>query len=187
MTGETIREDATATTSDADGEPPSPSVVRIVDRRAPGGAAARIEIDLRSLDGHAGRLSALIDRPHEIAVALLDDEEMDRLHREHSGVAGTTDVLSYPGEDGSDGIVTGDLAIGVEVASREATRRARSIEAELMLYIVHGLLHLLGERDGDEDSRTRMIRAQDRLLEALGLPRTEEDGPDRRGGAEGSG
>jgi len=46
-----------------------------------------------------------------------------------------------------------------------------------MLYLVHGLLHLLGERDDEDAARIRMVAAQDRLLEALGLPGTDDGEP----------
>lgn len=171
MKGDSIP-DEPAAASDADAEPPSSPVIRLIDRRAPGGSAAEIPIDLRGLEAWMRRLATLLDTPIEVTVALLDDAEMDRLHRAHSGVPGTTDVLGFPGDD--DGGVTGDLAVGVEVAAREAGARGRSIESELVLYVVHGLLHLLGERDHDAASRRRMVDAQDRLLAAMGLPRTDE-------------
>ncbi len=177
MSGDPTSDDA-APAADSDGDPPSSQGIVLLDRRAPGSPASAIPLDFDLLHGHVARLVALVDRPVEVTVALLDDAGMDLLHQEHSGVAGTTDVLSFQ-EDGSDegdhgAPVVGDLAVGVEVAAREATERGRAIEAELLLYIVHGLLHLTGERDHDVASRRRMIAAQDGLLEQLGLPRSDE-------------
>lgn len=174
--------------ADSDDEPPLPGQpvgpgsdadtkgLRWIDRRPPGSAAARIEVDLAWLVGKGHELAAQLPRSvAEVSIALLDDEEMDRLHRAHCGVAGTTDVLSYPDPDAdpSQGLV-GDLAIGVEVAQREAAARARRIEAEILLYAAHGLLHLAGERDDTAESAAKMREAQDRVMRALGLPTTEE-------------
>lgn len=177
--------------AEPDGDPPSSgtaaslessgssSSIRLLDRRAPGGPASSIEIDFGRLSEDARRLERLFDRPVDATVALLDDVEMDRLHREHSGVPGTTDVLSFLGE--TEDPVSGDLAVGVEVAAREAAVRNRPLESELMLYIVHGLLHLLGERDDDDASRARMVDAQDRLLRSMDLPTTEGGTADAAG------
>ena len=115
-----------------------------------------------------------MERLVAVRVALLDDAAMDRLHRDHSGVAGTTDVLTYL-DRRPDGAIEGDLALGIEVAAREAAARGRRLEEELLLYAIHGVLHLLGERDGDAAAAARMREAQDRLLAAIGAPPTERD------------
>lgn len=156
---------------------PSPNGLRWIDRRPPGSASARIDVDLGWIVGKGRELVALLPRSvDEVAVALLDDAEMDRLHQAHCGVAGTTDVLSYPDPDAdpSRGLA-GDLAIGVEVANREASERSRRIEEEILLYAAHGLLHLAGERDDTAESASRMRAAQDRIMRALGLPPTEPE------------
>lgn len=148
-----------------------------IDRRPPGSAAARIPIDLGRLVRQARDLAAHLPQPvSEVAIALLDDAEMDRLHREHCGVAGTTDVLSYPDLDGHPrGGLVGDLAIGVEVAQREAAARGRRIEEEILLYAAHGLLHLAGERDDTPSAAASMRDAQDRIMIAIGLPPTGQE------------
>ena len=148
-----------------------------IDHRPLGSAAAGIAIDLHWLVERGRELVTLLPRSvDEVAIALLDDAEMDRLHRAHCGVEGTTDVLSYPDPDAepSSGL-TGDLAIGVEVAAREASARGRRIEEEILLYAAHGLLHLAGERDDTPESAVSMRSAQDRIMLALGLPVTESE------------
>jgi probable rRNA maturation factor len=179
---------ASGSSSDSDEEPPSREPSRAggdaaegsltwIDRRVPGSAAAAIRVDLSWLISRGRELATHLPEPvTEVAIALLDDAEMDRLHREHCGVAGTTDVLSYLDPDGHpEGGLAGDLAIGVEVAEREAAVRGRRIEEEIMLYVAHGLLHLAGERDDTLSAATRMREAQDRIMRAIGLPTTEEE------------
>ncbi len=179
---------ASGSSSDSDEEPPSRGPSRAgrdaaeealiwIDRRTPGSAAAGIRIDLAWLNARGRELAVhLPERVAEVAIALLDDAEMDRLHREHCGVAGTTDVLSYLDPDGHPaGGLVGDLAIGVEVAQREAALRGRRVEAEILLYAAHGLLHLAGERDDTAAAATQMREAQDRIMRAIGLPATEEE------------
>ena len=180
---------STAGGADSDDDPPSsrraagseadPRRDRLhwIDRRPLGSAAAGIEIDLGWLVGMGREIVTLLPRPvDEVAIALLDDAEMDRLHRTHCGVEGTTDVLSYPDPDAEESSgLAGDLAIGVEVAAREASARGRRIEDEILLYAAHGLLHLAGERDATPESAARMRGAQDRIMQALGLPPTEQE------------
>ena len=62
------------------------------------------------------------------------------------------------------------------VAAREADRRGHDIRHELVLYAVHGLLHLCGYDDGSAFEARRMHRREDWLLRAVGLPAVYGDG-----------
>ena len=128
-------------------------------------AGARLRRDLTRLAALAART---IERPVRLDVALLGDRAMDRLHRRHLGVPGTTDVLSYVLEDGPRGLV-GALALGARVARREALARGHPPYHEALLYAVHGTLHLLGHDDHAPRDRARMRRAERAWLAALGL------------------
>lgn len=151
-------------------EPPSRPRLEWVDLRSAGGDAAALRLDLAAV---AARLEAApIDLPPgmaEVRLALLDDAAMAGLHRDHCGLDSPTDVLTYPDPDGA----SGDVAIGVEVAAREAARLGRQLGEEVLLYAVHGLLHLAGERDDSEAAADRMRRRQDEVLAAIGAPPTE--------------
>ncbi len=104
-----------------------------------------------------------------IGVALLDDKAIRELNRRHLNQDCPTDVLAF-GYGNEDGVLKGDIAVSVETARREAERRHVSIEAELALYVVHGLLHLLGYDDTSPRKRRRMWDRQREILEALGYP-----------------
>jgi probable rRNA maturation factor len=119
----------------------------------------------RALSVHGGDLS----------VVLVDDETMGAVHERHTGVSGTTDVLTFdlrqepenppkPGEP-----LEGELVLCWDEAQRQAQRFGHETRSELLLYAVHGLLHLLGENDHDEASAKRMHQKEDRLLTELGL------------------
>lgn len=131
--------------------------------RLPGGRA-RLLADLRRLAGLAARAAR---RPVALSVALLDDRESRRLNRERLGHDYATDVLSFPLSDGPEGLL-GALALGHQVARREAARRGHPTYDELLLYAVHGTLHLLGHDDHRPVARARMRRAERRWLRALG-------------------
>ncbi|MFW5829253.1 MAG: rRNA maturation RNase YbeY [Planctomycetota bacterium] len=105
--------------------------------------------------------------PCILSVLFVDDRQAAALHDEHFGDPTTTDVMSFP--DGSTDpdtgrVQLGDLAVCVDVAERQARLRGVSTSDELILYLVHGLLHLLGYDDQTDEDRTEMWQEQRRLL-----------------------
>lgn len=124
--------------------------------------------------GEAGIASA------SLTVELVDDARSAALHRAHFDDPAPTDVMTFP--DGACDPETGlrhlgDLAVGVDVARRVARERhgdAGRAGEELELYILHGLLHLLGYDDRTPADRAAMWRRQRALLRAEGI----EIGPD---------
>jgi probable rRNA maturation factor len=104
----------------------------------------------------------------EVSVLIVDDEAMSAIHLKHSGIEETTDVLTF--DNGSDEhAVRADIAICADVAFREAKKRNNSIQNELLLYILHGMLHCSGFDDHDDESHRNMHAEEDRVLEAIGV------------------
>ena len=97
---------------------------------------------------------------------LADDRELRRLNRQFLGKDYPTDVLSFP-EPGPDEFL-GELAISVERAKEQAKLLGHTIEEEIKILMLHGVLHLLG-MDHEKD-RGRMARAETRLRKKLGMP-----------------
>lgn len=103
---------------------------------------------------------------------MLGDLAMDQLHRQFSGVDGTTDVLSFDLRNAHDasltpdpaGVCEAEIAVGVEVAYRTAARRHIDPQRELELYFAHGLLHLCGFDDHEPADRRRMRAAERAVL-----------------------
>jgi len=104
----------------------------------------------------------------ELSVAVVDASRMSEMNRRYTGRAGDTDVLAFPLEDDSDGCV-GEVVVSASRAAREAAARGISAKDELALYIVHGVLHLLGYDDGDAASRRKMYAREREVLSAAGL------------------
>lgn len=110
-----------------------------------------------------------------LSVTLIDDPTMIALHAEHCDDPTPTDVLTFdlaPPEADRSGPVThidGDLVICRDEAQRQATARGHDTRVELLLYVVHGLMHLLGEDDHDDQDYKRMHQREDRLLTQMGL------------------
>ena len=111
----------------------------------------------RRLARAARRLGA---DPAGIDVRLLGSAEMAELNEKHMGVAGPTDVLSWPAPEGADAV--GDIALNVDDAGSEAA---------LVDLGIHGLAHLLGHDHGTRADARAMYRAEERACRTAGLPR----------------
>lgn len=96
------------------------------------------------------------------AVRLVGDRTIRGFNRDFRGVDRTTDVLSFPGEQGPEGRHIGDVVVSVPRAQAQAAQRGHPVAREVRLLILHGLLHCLGydhESDGGEmDRRERALR-----------------------------
>jgi len=105
-----------------------------------------------------------------ISIGIVEDAEISVLNKRFLNHEGTTDCLSF---DLSDELEPGepkvfDLIVNGELAIREAARRGHDAQAELALYVTHGLLHDLGFDDRTAEQARRMHRTEDEILQHLG-------------------
>lgn len=106
----------------------------------------------------------------ELSLALVGDARMSSLHKRFMNIDTPTDVLTFPLEFDARGRETaGEVIICVPEAARQARVRGTKIESELLLYAVHGLLHLSGFDDRTEAGFRQMHRKEDDILIRLGL------------------
>ena len=101
----------------------------------------------------------------ELCVALVSDARMKALNRQFRGKDKVTDVLSFPAD--ARGFL-GDVVIAAGVAKIQAKAAGHSLNTEVRILALHGLLHLLGydhEADGG-----KMARVEARLRKKAGLP-----------------
>ena len=95
---------------------------------------------------------------------------MSGLHEQFMGIRGPTDVLTFPIDQDRRGRVTsGEVVVCVTEAQRQARERGNSPRSELLLYAIHGMLHLLGYDDRTGRGFRDMHRTEDELLSELGL------------------
>ena len=103
----------------------------------------------------------------ELDLAVVGRAEMARLNRRWLGRRGATDVLSFdlsrPGERG----IRVQLVVCGDVAAEEAAARGHGKQRELMLYVVHGLLHAMGCDDRSARLAAAMRARQEQLLGAF--------------------
>ncbi len=109
------------------------------------------------------------DTRYDISIALIDDAEIREVNRQFLNLNRTTDCLSFDlSDDDMSSAKSFELLVNAERAVREASRRGHSGEAELALYIAHGLLHNLGFDDATPAQAKKMHNAEDEILQQLG-------------------
>lgn len=108
-------------------------------------------------------------REAEISLAFVDNPTIHRLNHQYLQHDEPTDVLSFPLSESSKKL-QGELVIGAEVALARSQEMGHPVEAELALYIIHGLLHLC-DHDDHTPAAAQAMRARERhYLRELSLP-----------------
>jgi probable rRNA maturation factor len=94
----------------------------------------------------AAILKALERSQAELSIALVGDKEMRPLNAKYRKKNKTTDVLSFPADNPATAkrVLLGDVIISVEQARRQAKERTHSLKREMVILLIHGILHLLG-------------------------------------------
>ncbi|MDX1931975.1 MAG: rRNA maturation RNase YbeY [Capsulimonadales bacterium] len=118
----------------------------------------------------AAKLLANAGRPNaEISLVLTDDAGIRTLNRTWRGLDKPTDVLSWPQDEPTPVSpertdLLGDVVISLDTAERQAVARQWTIEEEISLLLIHGILHLLGYEDESEEGALRMREQEAHLL-----------------------
>nr|WP_290665454.1 rRNA maturation RNase YbeY [Ardenticatena sp.] len=111
--------------------------------------------------------------PHAtLSLVIVDDDEMSRLHLQFRGEDGPTDVLTFPAAatPEEEECYLGDIIVCWPQAERQAAEfGGHPPHEELELLAVHGVLHLLGYDDEEENARRTMWARQAAIMEQLGL------------------
>ena len=95
---------------------------------------------------------------------------MAAIHLQFLNIPGPTDVLTFPLETNKKGQPTsGEVVICVPEARRRCKENGVEIKQELLLYALHGLLHLCGFDDRTDRQFQRMHRMEDQILTRLGV------------------
>ncbi len=104
----------------------------------------------------------------DIEFVFVDDETIRTLNREHRGKDEVTDVLTFEAPD-FPGAPLGEIVIAIPFAERQASLRSVSLRTELAYLAIHGVLHLCGFDDVNEDDRRRMMAEMASVGEDIGL------------------
>jgi probable rRNA maturation factor len=125
----------------------------------------RVRLDRAGLEAFARRAlpfcarerGAGLTRLSQIDILLISDRRIAQLHKRFMQIAGPTDVITFQ---------HGEIFLSVETAQRQAKEQGTTLENEIRLYLVHGLLHLQGLDDQAQKDRRRMHAAQNKIVVA---------------------
>ena len=120
-----------------------------------------------------------------LCVRVTNDARIHEINRDHLGHDYPTDVISFA-YHAKHPTIEGELVVSVDTARERAAELGWSIDKELMLYVVHGTLHIAGMDDQEPDDRKAMRKAERTVMMELGITdieRFEADAEPKRADA----
>jgi probable rRNA maturation factor len=136
-----------------------------------------VRISVRSLDGRRGPdrkllekaiaagLEELPDREYAVEVVYANDAAMKRLNSQFHGKKAVTDVLAFPAhqELPGEGYLLGEVIVNRDEAVRRSGEGG-GVSQELLRYVVHGVLHMVGHDDATPKLSERMWQRQEQIV-----------------------
>ncbi len=107
----------------------------------------------------------------EISVAIVGDEKIHEINRQFLNHDYETDVITFDLRDPDLGAthMNAEIVISAETAHRQANEMETSTLSEILLYAIHGTLHLAGFDDHEDEDRKKMRNAEREMMQSLGL------------------
>ncbi|HEX8310094.1 MAG TPA: rRNA maturation RNase YbeY [Chthoniobacteraceae bacterium] len=112
---------------------------------------------MKACSGHSADQRFALRQLAEVDVAVVSDRTIARVHLDFMNIPGATDVITFE---------HGEIVMSAQTAQLYAAEHGHSVEQELALYTVHGLLHLNGFEDTTPREAARMHGIQDQILVA---------------------
>jgi probable rRNA maturation factor len=146
-----------------------------------------IKVNQQRIRSHLRKALSLLELPKaEISILLVNDSRMRILNYQYRGLDRTTDVLSFPQISDfnfcnsafrishsafsipQSEILLGDIVINLHQTKRQAAEHGFTLDEELRLLLIHGLLHLLGYDHEKSKYQTNKMRVKEKeLLDAI--------------------
>ena len=136
----------------------------------------RRRLSLEHLTKLAGRILQSVGEPEALlSLEIVGDVRMRRLNRLFRQRDTTTDVLAFATREGPGppSALLGDVVISLPQALRQSRRHQRGVDFELVVLLIHGILHLCGyDHERSEQEARRMSRRERAVLRTVGrIPR----------------
>ena len=109
-------------------------------------------------------------RSAKIGLAFVDNSHIHRLNKQFLNHDEPTDVLTFPYSAPNAKTLEGEVVIGYEIAAEYAADRGHTTNRELLLYVIHGCLHLCGYDDTTTKAARQMRIKEREYLIKLGIP-----------------
>ncbi len=136
------------------------------------------DIDIAGIDieNMIGEIMGHLDCPNqEVSILLTGDMDIRRLNQEFRNIDQPTDVLSFPQNSEEDPAIPGetilgDIAVSLDTAKKQAQEHGLDFNEEIVLLLIHGILHLLGYDHEISEKEDKKMRSKTRELFNLVFP-----------------
>ncbi len=137
-----------------------------LDRRALIRAIHTLDAEFSASKSLAASKSKILScPPGELSLVFLSDSALAQLHATFLDDPTPTDVITFEGDPALG--VAGEVCVSVDTAATYARQHRRDFATELLLYVVHGWLHLAGYDDLQPTKKRIMRRAEARAMDLL--------------------
>jgi probable rRNA maturation factor len=135
---------------------------------------SRLAVDAAQLTAAVESVIAASDYDSgSVSLAVVDDPTIHQINRQYLDHDYPTDVLSFVLEDRLP-YLEGELVVSTDTATQSAAEYGWDAQSELLLYVIHGALHLVGYRDKTPEEIAKMRAAEQLHLAALGVAPPED-------------
>jgi len=127
-------------------------------------------VNLKQLDKYLKKILVFLSTEggnissKKLSILLSDNNLIKKLNKKYFKKPLVTDVIAFPLADDLEPDYLGEVVVSVEEAVRVAKKLGCKWQDELRLYLIHGILHLVGYDDRTKVKRARMEKAQERIL-----------------------
>jgi len=106
-------------------------------------------------------------RTDQLTLVFVDDDQIQNLNRRFRHIDAPTDVISFePDEEDGE---PGEVIVSVPTALRQSQVAGHDLTRELAWLVSHGVLHVAGMDDPDEEALDQMLALQRRVMKRMGL------------------
>ena len=136
----------------------------------------KINIDSDDIIKKIGMVMINLDcLSEEVSILLTSDADIRKLNQQFRSIDQPTDVLSFPQNADEDPpipeeIILGDIAVSLDTAQAQAKEHGLAFEEEIILLLIHGILHLLGYDHEISEQEEEKMRSKTRELFNLVFP-----------------
>lgn len=108
----------------------------------------------------------------EVSLLFCDDSFIKDLNFKYRNKNSPTDVLAFPQQKITKdygNLILGDIVISLETAQKQAENLNHPLEKEVKILFIHGILHLLGYKDYEEEEKLKMFTVSDEICNNLNI------------------
>lgn len=126
------------------------------------------KISLKELKTYTKKILSVLKIPSKkISIVLCNNKKIKKINQEFFAQNASTDVIAFPLQDEFLPQYLGEVVISVEEAVKAAGKYNNNWKKELLLYLIHGILHLFGYDDIKEAAKVKMDKKQQEVLACL--------------------